>query len=106
MTTEKFYDPEDISRSWSEINGLDMHKATRSEKTLLEYLDLLYAVRWMLPRVLAYYSEELWCAGWYSGIEEWATDKFPEIETAAQHLGALCTYWDGTEDSAGEWREY
>lgn len=99
MAEESFYDPENASRSWTELNlGV--------EPPLLDYLQLLAAVRWLLPRAMAYMSEQYWSAGWLAGLDHWCIEEFPEIRTAASHLGAMCTYWDGNDDNAGEWLEY
>jgi hypothetical protein len=104
MPEEVFYDPEDVSRSWTELNiGTP---GIRTTPPLLEYLELLESVRWMLPRVMAYYSEQDWCAGWLVDLEKILPDRYPQIGVAAKHLGSICTYWDGSEGSPGEWGEF
>lgn len=84
---------------------------------MLDYLELLAAVRWLLPRAMAYMSEQYWSAEWLAGLDHWCVEEFPQIRTAASHLGAMCTYWDGNlsamctywdgnDDGVGEWLEY
>lgn len=101
MPEESFYDPETVSRSWVELNI-----APPAAPPLLEYIELLSAVRWMLPRVMSYYSEQDWHAGWLVDLEKVLPTMYPQIGVAAKHLGAICSYWDGNEDSPGEWAEF
>lgn len=96
MSTEKFYDPEDIAKSWSEIN-IDSEAISGSTNHLL---------KWALPRLMAYYSEEIWCAGWLDTAHSTLPDMFPEIAEIAATLGEICTYWDGNEPGEIEWEKY
>jgi hypothetical protein len=96
MNTEKFYDPEDVARSWSEINLT--HAAAPANTNHL--------LRWALPRLMAYYSQELWCAGWLDTAHEVLPDMFPEIGEIAATLGEICTYWDGSDSGEIEWEKF
>lgn len=105
MGEERFYDPEDVARSWTELH-VALNAGYKNDPHLLEYLELLQAVRWMMPRLMAYMSEDIWCAGWLENLHEVLSKQFPAIDVAAKHLGSVCTYWDGNDDNEGEWREY
>jgi hypothetical protein len=96
MNTEKFYDPEDVARSWSEIN-ISYTSTPANTNQLL---------RWALPRLMAYYSQEIWCAGWLDNAHEVMPDMFPEIAEIAATLGEICTYWDGRDSGEIEWEKY
>ena len=96
MNTEKFYDPEDVARSWSEINLT--HAAAPANANHL--------LRWALPRLMAYYSQEIWCAGWLDKAHEVLPDMFPEIGEIAATIGEICTYWDGSDSGEIEWEKF
>lgn len=102
MGEERFYDNEDIARSWTELHtSLDA-----GYKNEPQYAELLQAVRWMLPRLMEHMSQEIWAAGWLEGLDEILPKEFPAIDIAAKHLGSICTYWDGRDDNEGVWRDY
>lgn len=96
MDFEKFYDPEDLAKSWSEISL--KHATTPS--------DANHLLRWALPRVMAYYSQEIWCAGWLDTANKRLPDMFPEIAEIASTLGEICTYWDGEDSGEIKWEKY
>jgi hypothetical protein len=97
MSTEKYYDPEDVSRSWAEISSFPKWDRVASPDELMRLM------RWMLPRVMAYYSEEIWCAGWLENLHEELPKNFPEIARVATLLGEICTYWDDSRDPNADW---
>jgi hypothetical protein len=97
MSTEKHYDPEDVSRSWAEISSFPKWDRVASPDELMRLM------RWMLPRVMAYYSEDIWCAGWLENLHEELPKNFPEIARVATLLGEICTYWDDSRDPNADW---
>lgn len=105
MGEERFYDPEEAARSWTELH-VALTAGYRNDPSLVKYVELLEVVRWLLPRAMAYLSEDIWSAGWLDTLDEVLPKQFPQIDAAAKHLGSICTYWDGFEDSEGEWRDY
>ena len=57
----------------------------------------------LLPAAMAYWSEELFAAGWLSSLDRELPKMIPEIDDAARAIGRICTYFDGEKT---EWRDY
>ncbi len=76
-------------------------------------LELLEAsVAELLPMVMAYWSEDIWCAGWMQNLDSLLTEgdrKIPMVVRAANLLGRIPTYSDyndSLETVETEWREF
>ena len=106
MSEESFYDPEKTARSWTELHLGE--KFPQLEQPV-NYQALLAATKWLLPRAMAYYSEELWCAGWMTELDVVLPDMYPEIAAAADALGEIPTYFGYHESDDTEhvtWRKW
>lgn len=57
----------------------------------------------LLPAAMAYWSEELFAAGWLSSLDRELPKMIPEIDDAARAIGRIPTYFDGEKT---EWRDY
>lgn len=75
-------------------------------------LELLEAsVSELLPVVMAYWSEELWCAGWLQELDNHLTEgdrQIPMVVRAANLLGKVPTYfdWDDFDAANIKWRDF
>lgn len=57
----------------------------------------------LLPAAMAYWSQELFAAGWLAGLDRELPKMVPEIADAARAVGRIPVYYDGERT---EWREY
>jgi len=58
----------------------------------------------LLPAAMAWWSQELFAAGWLSGLDRELPAMVPEIREAALALGRIPVYFDGEGET--EWRAY
>jgi SOS-response transcriptional repressor LexA len=57
----------------------------------------------LLPTAMAYWSQELFAAGWLVDLDRELPKMIPEIANAARAIGRIPTYFDGEKI---EWRNY
>lgn len=57
----------------------------------------------LLPASMAYWSQELFAAGWLVDLDRELPKMIPEIADAARAIGRIPTYFDGEKI---EWRNY
>jgi repressor LexA len=57
----------------------------------------------LLPAAMAYWSEELFAAGWLAGLDRELPKMIPEISDAAKAVGKIPVSYNG---EAVEWRPY
>jgi hypothetical protein len=77
--------------------------------------ELRESLRELLPIVMAYYSEEIWCAGWMENLEALLTTDgdhgyIKPVANAAGLLGEI-PFWDDDTPENGDgmnigWRKY
>lgn len=63
----------------------------------------------ILPPAMAYYSEELFAAGWLTGLEKELPQHVASIDKAATLLGMIPTSWDYKEENSiwnTIWKKY
>lgn len=58
----------------------------------------------LLPPAMAWWSQEVFAAGWLSGLDRELPKMVPEIREAALALGRIPVYFDGENET--EWRPY
>jgi len=97
MSVEKFYDPEDVARSWSEINT----------PRAIAPVDADSLFRWALPRIMAYYSKKLWGVWWVENAHVVLPEMVPEIAKMAEAIGEICVS-SGSDKNSEEvkWEKY
>jgi len=57
----------------------------------------------LLPAAMAYWSQELFAAGWLAGLDRELPKMVKEIADAAEAVGRIPVYYDGEKT---EWRDY
>lgn len=57
----------------------------------------------LLPAAMAYWSQELFAAGWWVDLDRELPEMIPSIKEAATSLGRIPCYFDGEKT---EWRPY